>query len=294
MLLSNVKLLATAPDGVAKLRELILTLAVQGKLVPQDPGDEPASALLKKIRAEKDRLIADGKIKRDKPLAEITEDEKPFELPQGWEWVRLAHAVVKITDGEHLSPPKAATGMPLLTAKDVTSKGLQFENTQFVSHDNGQKYRERCNPARGDVLICSRGTIGRCAAVETDQIFCLMGSVILLKVPEQISYSYLLAYLTTNLAQTWMRGVTSATAVSALYLKDVARCLIPVPPLAEQSRIVTRVEELMRLCDALEAKARLEATQHAQLVTTLLGTLTAASGAGASEASARTPGEPSL
>jgi type I restriction enzyme S subunit len=75
---------------VARLRELILTLAVQGKLVPQDPADEPASVLLKKIRAEKDRLIAEGKIKRDKPLAEIAEEEKPFELPQGWEWVRLA------------------------------------------------------------------------------------------------------------------------------------------------------------------------------------------------------------
>jgi type I restriction enzyme S subunit len=82
-------LLATASGGVARLRELILTLAVQGKLVPQDPKDEPASALLKKIRAEKDRLIAEGKIKRDKPLAEIAEVEKPFGLPSGWEWVRL-------------------------------------------------------------------------------------------------------------------------------------------------------------------------------------------------------------
>jgi type I restriction enzyme S subunit len=80
MLLSNLYLLATAPGGVARLRELILTLAVQGKLVPQDPADEPASELLKKIRAEKDRLIAEGKIKRDKPLAEIAEDEQPFEL----------------------------------------------------------------------------------------------------------------------------------------------------------------------------------------------------------------------
>lgn len=74
---------AQAPGGVARLRELILTLAVQGKLVPQDPSDEPASELLKKIRAEKDRLIAEGKIKKDKPLAEITEEEKPFELPVG-------------------------------------------------------------------------------------------------------------------------------------------------------------------------------------------------------------------
>ena len=89
MLLSNLNLLATAPGGVARLRELILTLAVQGKLVPQDPADEPASVLLQKIRAEKDRLIAEGKIKKDKPLAAIAEEEKPFELPVGWEWVRF-------------------------------------------------------------------------------------------------------------------------------------------------------------------------------------------------------------
>ena len=104
MLLSNMELLATAPGGVAKLRELILTLAVQGKLVPQDPADEPAGVLLQKIRAEKDRLIAEGKIKRDKPLAEIEDEEKPFELPQGWEWVRLGSAAKKITDGTHHSP----------------------------------------------------------------------------------------------------------------------------------------------------------------------------------------------
>jgi hypothetical protein len=99
MLLSNLNLLATAPSGVARLRELILTLAVQGKLVPQDSADEPASELLKKIRVEKDRLMAEGKIKRDKPLAEISEEEKPFELPKGWEWVRLNALLQKIGAG---------------------------------------------------------------------------------------------------------------------------------------------------------------------------------------------------
>ena len=84
MLLSNLNLLATAPGGVARLRELILTLAVQGKLVPQDVTDEPAEKLLRKIRAEKDRLIAEGKIRQDKPLAAIAEGEQPFELPVGW------------------------------------------------------------------------------------------------------------------------------------------------------------------------------------------------------------------
>src|SRR3989338_5321502 len=88
MLLSNLDVLTTAPGGVARLRELILTLAVQGKLVPQDPADEPASVLLQKIRAEKDRLMAEGKIKRDKPLAEIAEEDKPFELPAGGGGVR--------------------------------------------------------------------------------------------------------------------------------------------------------------------------------------------------------------
>ena len=89
MLLSNLDLLATAPGGVARLRELILTLAVQGKLVPQDPQDEPASALLARIAQEKQRLQAAGKIKKGKPLAAIAEVEKPFGLPAGWEWARL-------------------------------------------------------------------------------------------------------------------------------------------------------------------------------------------------------------
>ena len=89
-LVRHFDLIAQAPGGVVRLRELILTLAVQGKLVPQDPNDEPASELLKKIRTEKDRLIAEGKIKRDKPLAEIADEEKPFELPGGWHWMRLA------------------------------------------------------------------------------------------------------------------------------------------------------------------------------------------------------------
>jgi type I restriction enzyme, S subunit len=99
MLLSNLNLLATAPGGVARLRELILTLAVQGKLVPQDPSDEPASKLLKKIRVEKDRLIAEGKIKRDKPLAEITDEEKPFALPEGWTFCRLGELLLSIRSG---------------------------------------------------------------------------------------------------------------------------------------------------------------------------------------------------
>ena len=110
MLLSNLNLLATAPGGVVRLRELILTLAVQGKLVAQDPKDEPARALLKKIRTEKDRLIAAGKIKRDKPLAPIAEGEQPFALSAGWKWVRLRDLVTHLGDGLHGTPTYSPDG----------------------------------------------------------------------------------------------------------------------------------------------------------------------------------------
>ena len=122
MMLSNLNLLATAPGGVARLRELILTLAVQGKLVPQDPADEPASRLLQKIRAEKDRLIAEGKIKKDKPLAAITDEEKPFGLPQGWEWVRLSALLQKIGAGS----------TPLGGREVYVSSGVKFLRSQNV------------------------------------------------------------------------------------------------------------------------------------------------------------------
>lgn len=274
--MENLELLAEAPDGIKKLRELILELAVRGKLVPQDSSDEPASELLKRIAAEKARLVKEGKIKNQKALADIGEEEKPFELPEGWEWMRLAQGIIKLTDGEHISPPKALSGMPLLTAKDVTDAGVIFESTQFVTYENGFKYRKRCDPDRGDVLICSRGTIGRCAAIETDRIFCIMGSVILLKPSSSTSYKYLLRYLQSPLAQQWMRGNSSATAVPALYLKDVANCLIPFPPLPEQHRIVAKVDELMALCDRLEARQQDAQAAHARLVQALLDSLTQA------------------
>ena len=126
MLLSNMELLATAPGGVAKLRELILTLAVQGKLVPQDPADEPAGVLLQKIRAEKDRLIAEGKIKRDKPLAEIGDEEKPFELPPGWEWLRLG-STMEMLNGRAFKPSEwMDAGLPIVRIQNLNNPNASF------------------------------------------------------------------------------------------------------------------------------------------------------------------------
>ncbi len=110
----------SAPNGIKKLRELILTLAMQGKLVPQDPNDTPASQLLKDIANEKAGLVSEGKIKKQKPLPAISDDEKPYDLPQGWEWVRLSE-IIDVRDGTHDTPRYVDVGYPLITSKNLYS-----------------------------------------------------------------------------------------------------------------------------------------------------------------------------
>ena len=269
MLLSNLNLLATAPGGVARLRELILTLAVQGKLVPQDPADEPASVLLQKIRAEKDRLIAEGKIKKDKPLAAIAEEEKPFGLPVGWEWVRLGDvtnygATVKagalhpdtwVLDMEDIEKSSGRLLQRLLFAQ---RPALSDKNCFFA----GDVLYGKLRPYLNKVLVADED--GVC----TTEI-----------VPFRCYGDYVPQYFRMALSSPFFQEYVNARSygmkMPRLGTQDARNALIPLPPLAEQSRIVARVEELMRLCDALQAKGQLEATQHAQLLSTLLGTLTA-------------------
>ena len=275
MLLSNLDILATAPGGVARLRELILTLAVQGKLVPQDPADEPASVLLQKIRAEKDRLIAEGKIRRDKPLAEIAEGEKPFEVPEGWEWTSLATIGVinprNDAPDETLASFVQMSSIPVeFSAAHVSEprpwKDIKSGFTQFAEGDVGVAKITPCFE-NGKSTVFQNLSNGIGAGTTELHIVRPLGG---------IERRYVLLFLKTPAflkdGEAVMTGSAGQKRLPRSYFEGKP---FPLPPLAEQSRIVTRVEELMRLCDALEAKGRLEAAQHAQLVSTLLGTLTA-------------------
>ena len=151
-LVRHFDLIAQAPGGVARLRELILTLAVQGKLVPQDPSDEPTSELLKKIRAEKDRLIAAGKIKRDKPLAEIGDEEKPFQIPDSWHWVRLADVVNVLNGRAYGKQELLSEGTPVLRVGNLfTSNHWYYSNL----HLEPEKYCET-----GDLLYAWSASFG--------------------------------------------------------------------------------------------------------------------------------------
>lgn len=244
---------AQAPGGVARLRELILTLAVQGKLVAQDPSDEPASELLKKIRAEKDRLIAEGKIKKDKPLAEITDEEKPFELPVGWAFERLGE-ICQLNYGKNLP----------------TSSLLEEGFDVFGANGVIGKYSKYLYESK-KLLISCRGAYSGKANISPEKCFITNNSIVCDFYGENFVD---INFFHSQLTIADKSKIVTGSAQPQVTVANLAPFVIAIPPAVEQSRIVTRVKELMHLCDALEEKGRLEHTQHQQLLQALLDSLT--------------------
>ena len=259
--------------GIKKLRELILELAVRGKLVPQDPNDEPASELLKRIAAEKAELVKQGKIKKQKPLPEISEEEKPFELPAGWEWARLGVLCKKLTDGSHNPPKDAGNGYPMLSSQNIQDGYIDIENpSRYVSEDDFEKENARTLVQKNDVLLTIVGSIGRSAVVLDHKSFVLQRSVAVIATS---LYSHFLSnFFKAITAQNYFIENGKGTAQKGIYLGQLSLMLIPVPALVEQKRISDRLNELMILCDQLEQHSLTSLDAHQQLVETLLTTLT--------------------
>jgi type I restriction enzyme S subunit len=256
--------------GIKKLRELILELAVRGKLVPQDAGDEPASALLERIQAEKARLVVEGKIKKDKPMAAITEDEKPFALPQGWEWARLGiigHTQTGTTPSK-TNIKSFGSDIAFIKPGDIYSNYVDYTNEGLSFFGAEQSGRVAL---AGSLLMVCIGTIGKCNLIERD---CSFNQQINSVTPYLFDSSYLLSVFRSVYFynEAWSRS--SSTTIAILNKGNWESICIPVPPLAEQHRIVAKVDELMALCDRLEAGHVDAADAHEKLVTHLLATLT--------------------
>ena len=263
--------LTTRPNHIKQLRQTILNLAVRGKLVPQDPNDEPAIVLLEKIAKEKEHLVKEGKIAKTKPLPEITENEKPFELAQGWEWTRPENFSQKITDGEHFRPPTQDEGVYFLSAKDIRAEGISLNDPLYISVETAEKALERCNPEKGDVLIVSRGaTVGRMCTVDIEDVFCLLGSVILIKPVQPMLSDYLKVVMKTPQAFGQLVTASGSTAQPAIYLRDIKKIVFPIAPLAEQHRIVAKVDELMALCHQLETQLTTTQSEARHLLEAIL------------------------
>ncbi|EKY3088243.1 restriction endonuclease subunit S [Cronobacter dublinensis] len=259
--------------GIKKLRELILELAVRGKLVPQDPNDEPASELLKRIAAEKAELVKQGKIKKQKPLPEISEDEKPFELPVGWEWVRLLDIATLIGDGLHGTPNYVDQGHYFFVNGNNLKNGcIQITNsTKMVSEDEFKKHKKELNER--SVLLSINGTLGNIAYYNNEPVI-LGKSACYINLTSEMAKPYLkMLFESCYFKQFAMSNATGST-IKNLGLKSLSLMLVPLAPKEEQNRIVAHIEQNLILCDQLEQQSLTSLDAHQQLVEALLSTLT--------------------
>ena len=262
---NNFDTLFTTEHSIDKLKQTILQLAVMGKLVPQDPNDEPAGELLKKIAKEKTRLIKEGKIKKQVPLPEITEVEKPFELPKSWVWTRLGSVLKKITDGTHFSPPNGEIGEYLyISAKNIKPEGVLLSNATYITKDIHDEIYSRCDPEHGDILYIKDGATTGITTINNLKVpFSMLSSVALLKVPKGILNTYLLLSLTSPYFYKEMRSEMTGVAITRVTLNKLNYAIITLPPLTEQHRIVSKVDELFAICDELKERIGLaRATQN--------------------------------
>ena len=240
---------------VTQLRKSILQQAVEGKLVLQDSDEEPASVLLKKIRTEKELLIREKKIKKEKPLPKITEDDIPYELPQGWEWVRLGDVCTVITDGTHYTPDYVSEGIPFLSVKDISKGIINFSNTKFISIEEHEVLTKRCKPEFEDVLLTKIGTTGIAKVIDTNREFSIFVSVALLKIFKHATNPYFLVHLLNSpLVKKQSADGTEGVGNKNLVLRKIQNFIVPIPPFNEQIRILEKVDQLMALCDELEGK----------------------------------------
>ncbi|QOV23182.1 restriction endonuclease subunit S [Anabaenopsis elenkinii] len=253
---NNFDLLYSVPETIPKLRQAILQLAVMGKLVRQDPNDEPAAVLLEKIKLEKEWLIKEKKIRKSQILPAIEIDEVAFKLPVGWEWTRLDDICSKITDGVHKTPKYTECGIPFLSVTQLKNGMLDFSNTKYISHEDHEIYYQRCNPEKGDILICKvGGTIGITTVVEVDIEFSIFVQLALIKQIIVNPY-YLKFVLLSDEVQNYIKENSVGSAIPYISLEKLKYIQVPLPPLAEQKRIVEKCDRLMSLCDRLEAKLK--------------------------------------
>lgn len=235
------------------MKKSLLQYAIQGKLVEQRPEEGTAEELFAKIQKEKQKLIAEKKIKKEKPLPEITDDEKPFDIPDSWKWCRLGSILNKLTDGAHSTPKYTPVGIPFLSVKDMSSGVLDFSNCKYISEEEHQTLYSRCNPEYGDLLLTKVGTTGIPVIVDTNQPFSLFVSVALLKFDQNLIYNKFLRLLINSpLVQTQAAENTKGVGNKNWVMRDIANTIIVLPPLAEQKRIVEKLEQLLPLCDNLK------------------------------------------
>ncbi|HGY1052974.1 TPA: restriction endonuclease subunit S [Aeromonas salmonicida subsp. pectinolytica] len=266
---SNSKLELT---GIKKLRELILELAVRGKLVPQDPNDEPASVLLERIAAEKTRLVKEEGLRTSANEVVNIADEY-IECPRHWKWARLGN-IAKFIDYRGKTPNKIDAGVRLITAKNIRYGYIDLIPEEFISEADYEQWMTRGFPRVGDTLFTTEAPLGNAAVIDINERFALAQRAICFQWHYSDISRFMLIQILASPFQNQLLDNSSgmtATGVKASRLKEIP---VVVPPAEEQHRIVAKVDELMALCDQLELRSESQLAAHQTLVETLLATLT--------------------
>lgn len=234
-----------------QLKNAILQEAITGRLVPQDPNDEPASVLLEKIRVEKKRLVKEGKLKK-KDLEEktISEDEKPFEIPESWEWVRLSNVAYFFNGDRSKNYPNkneyVSHGVAWINTGHIEPNG--YLTTSYMNYITEDKYNSLSSGKieKGDLVYCLRGaTYGKVAKVEPYEKGAVASSLMIIRLLNVNIRDYIFAYLKSPFSKDQLLNFANGAAQPNLAAKDVSKYLVPLPPLAEQHRIVAKIEELL-------------------------------------------------
>ncbi len=246
--LENLAPLTTRRDQIKAMRQTILNLAVRGKLVPQDSNDEPAAELLKRIAKEKA-----GESKKTKPTISLTSSITRCDVPSGWVITDLQSVCASITDGDHLPPPKTESGIPFLVIGNVRSQTIEFTGSRFVSPEYYEALDPIRRPRSGDLLYTLVGSYGIPVVVRDNQPFCVQRHIGILRPSNFIDVGFLARAMESRLVFEQATACATGIAQKTVPLSGLRRLLIPIPPLAEQHRIVTRADELIALCDRLEA-----------------------------------------
>lgn len=258
------------------LRKAILTLAVQGKLVERSLRDEPIDGVLEDMQRRRQRLVDAKKIRKPQVLPQVTEDELPFIVPGSWRWVRWGQICDWITYGFTRPMSHVKEGPPIVTAKNVQDGFMTFENTHRAEPSEFAALNPKDLPRKGDILITKDGTIGRAAIVETDEPFCINQSVAVLWLESCLLYRpYMLMVLRSPSAQGPIWEAAEGMAIKHLSITDFGQMILPVPPVAEQRRIVAKVDQLMALVDHLEEQLAASRATAAKLLDALVAVLTA-------------------
>ncbi len=259
-------------DLVKKLRQQFLQEAVQGKLIRNEDWGlgventvETGAQLLDRIKAEKAKTG-----KKEKPLPPIKDDEIPFDIPDNWVWCRLGEVCNKITDGFHNTPPKSKSGFPYIAATHVKSEKIDWENCDYVEEKYHRELFLKASPVRGEVLVVNIGAgCATPAIIDVDYEFSFK-NVAILKFNQQLVFNQYLYFFFLLTRPYIYKELTKGGLQPFLSLKILNEISIPLPPLSIQAQIVSKVEELMGLCDALEAGIRVSKEVNEQLLQQVL------------------------